>query len=131
MVYLSHFYGSNLWNLFDIDNIYIAWNKVVRNVFSLPYRTHRYLLEPFSGFKHLFSLLTNSFLKFYERLYNSDKSVIKKLRVAQDCEKNGVKYFPIDENKLWRVNFLKDLLYSDDFLAENELKDTINYVACN
>ena len=33
MVYLSHFYGSNLWNLFDIENIYTAWNKIVRIVF--------------------------------------------------------------------------------------------------
>ena len=156
MVYLSHFYGSNLWNLFDIDNIYIAWNKVIRIVFNLPYQTHRYLLEPFSGFKHLFSLLTNRFLKFYETLYYSDKAIIQNLRFFQendcrstftinirnicrrnnvdnifDCEKNGVKYFPIDENELCRVNFLKDLLDSDDFLTENELKDIINHVACN
>ena len=156
MVYLSHFYGSNLWNLFDIDNIYIAWNKVIRIVFNLPYQTHRYLLEPFSGFKHLFSLLTNRFLKFYETLYYSDKAIIQNLRFFQendcrstftinirnicrrnnvdnifDCEKNGVKYFPIDENEIWRVNFLKDLLDSNDFLTENELKDIINHVACN
>ena len=59
MIYLSHFYGSNLWNLFDIDNIFIAWNKVVRIVNNLPYRAHRYLLEPFSGFTHVFTFLTN------------------------------------------------------------------------
>ena len=48
-----------------------------------------------------------------------------------DCEENGVKYFPIDENELWRVNFLKDLCDCNEFLTENELKDIINYVACN
>ena len=37
-VYLSHIYGSNLWNLFDIDNIYIAWNnKVIRIVSNVLY----------------------------------------------------------------------------------------------
>ena len=52
MVYLSHFYGSNLWNLFDIENICTTWNKIVRIVFNLPNCTHRYLLEPYSGFTH-------------------------------------------------------------------------------
>ena len=73
MVYMSHFYGSNLWNLFDLDNIYVAWNKILRIVFNLPYCTHRYLLEPYSGFSHLFTMLTNRFLKFYETLYLSEK----------------------------------------------------------
>ena len=36
VIYISHFYGSNLWNLFDMDDVCIAWNNVVRNVFSLP-----------------------------------------------------------------------------------------------
>ena len=156
-VYMSHFYGSNLWNLFDIDNIYIAWNKVIRIVFNLPYRTHRYLLEPYSGFTHLFSLLTNRFLKFYETLFYSDKNVIRNLRIIQendcrstfginirnicmrnntenifDCQKFGVKYFPIDNNDLWRVNFLKDLCESNNsFLSEDELNDIIEFVACN
>ena len=46
MIYNSHFYGSNLWNLFAIDDVYIAWNNVVRMVFDLPRSTHRCLLEP-------------------------------------------------------------------------------------
>ena len=123
---------------------------------NLPHQTHRYLLEPFSGFRHLFSLLTNRFLKFYATIYHSDKAIIQNLRLIQesdcrstfainirnicrsnnvnnifDCKKNGVKYFPIDENELWRVNFLKDLCDCNEFLTENELKDIINYVACN
>ena len=72
-VYLSHFYGSNLWNLFNIDNVFVAWNKIMRIVFNLPYCTHRYLLEPFSGVTHLQTMLTNRLLKFYETLYLSEK----------------------------------------------------------
>ena len=44
LIYNSHFYGSNLWNLFDINDVYIAWNNVLRMVFGLPRCTHRYLL---------------------------------------------------------------------------------------
>ena len=86
-VYLSHFYGSNLWNLFNIDNVYVAWNKIMRIVFNLPYCTHRYLLEPFSGVTHLQTTLTNRFLKFYETLYLSEKQVISNMRSVQenDC----------------------------------------------
>ena len=134
MVYLSHFYGSNLWNLFSIDDMYTAWNKVIRTVFNLPYCTHRYLLEPLSNFTHLFSLLTNRFIKFYSSLYFSNKKVVSNLRVCQQndcrstfglnisniclandtvdifqCTKNGVKYFPIDEADKWRVYILKEL----------------------
>ena len=53
-----------------------------------------------------------------------------------DCEKFGVKYFPINENELWRVNLLKELFDCKDSLIINgfneiELDDIINYVACS
>ena len=31
-IYLAHFYGSNLWNLFSVDNVYTTWNNVLRYV---------------------------------------------------------------------------------------------------
>ena len=161
MVYMSHFYGSNLWNLFDLDNIYVAWNKILRIVFNLPYCTHRYLLEPYSGFSHLFTMLTNRFLKFYETLYLSEKNVIYNLRICQEndcrstfgqnvrniclknnvdalflCKKNAIKYFPIDDRERWRINVLKDLIarkdnYYVDYFTQRELDDIIIDVACN
>ena len=94
---------------------------------------------------------------FYETSFYSDKNVIRNLRIIQkndcrstfglnirnicmrnntenifDCQKFGVKYFPIDNNDLWRVNFLKDLCESNNsFLSEDELNDIIEFVACN
>ena len=160
-VYLSHFYGSNLWNLFNIDNVYVAWNKIMRIVFNLPYCTHRYLLEPFSGVIHLQTMLTNRFLKFYETLYLSEKQVISNLRLIQendcrstfglnirniclknncnnigDCKKNAIKYCQIDDNEIWRVDFLKELLALKKSpivsgFSKNELDDIIHQVACN
>ena len=161
MIYMSHFYGSNLWNLFAIDSVYIAWNNVIRNVFGLSTRTHRFLIEPYSEFTHLFTLLTNRFLKFYDTLYLCDKDVISNLRKCQEndcrsdfglnirnicqlndtfdirqCCKNSVKYFPVDESEIWRVNFLKDLMDSRSSnqlsdLSSEEIELLIEFVACD
>ena len=158
IVYLSNFYGSNLWNLFDIDAICIAWNKIVRIVFNLPYCTHRYLLEPFSGFTHVFTMLTNRFMKFYNTLYFSSKNVVSNLRLCQEgdcrsnfglniqniclmnetsnifeCKKNSIKYFPIVEEDLWRVDILKELKESlgVEGFSNEELSFMINDIACN
>ena len=146
MLYNSHFYGSNLWNLIDIDGINTAWNKVVRIIFDLPYRTHRYLLEPFSGFHHIYTLLNNRFLKFYSTIFMSNKKVISNLRLCQendcrstfgsnikniclindtlnilDCKKFSVKYFPINETDSWRVGALKELIQSKNFFSIDRL----------
>ena len=160
IIYMSHFYGSNLWNLFDIDNVLVSWNNVIRNVFKLPRRSHRYLIEPLSQFPHVLTLLTNRFLKFYNTLYCSPKSVISNLRMFQEidcrsnfgsninhicqlnntldilqCRRNSVKYFPINENDIWRINMLKELIrYDQEFplhgFTENEINFLIENVAC-
>ena len=82
-VYLCSFYGSNLWNLFNCDSLYVTWNNMIRNVFNLPFRTHRCLIEPVSCTPHLFTRLTNRFMKFYNSIYSSDKCVINNLRCVQ------------------------------------------------
>ena len=110
MVYLSHFYGSNLWNLFNIENVCTAWNKIIRIVFDLPYRTHRYLLEPYSGFTHVLTMLTNRFMKFYSSLYYSSKNVVSNLRRCQenDCRSkfglNTVLVGIMDQRVLWTTS---------------------------
>ena len=135
MIYNSHFYGSNLWNVFDITDVYTAWNNVLRMIFDLPRRTHRCLLEPVTEYRHLFTLLTNRFLKFYGTLFLSSKNIISNLRKIQekdcrsnfgsnirnicrfndtynihDCIRDSVKYFPINVSDNWRVGFLKELI---------------------
>ena len=57
---------------------------MIRNVYNLPMRTHRYLIEPISGTLHLMSMLTNRFIKFYNTLYTSDKSVVNNLCRVQE-----------------------------------------------
>ena len=157
-LYISHFYGSNLWDLFDIDCVYVAWNKIVRIIFDLPPRTHRYLIEPYSGFHHIFTLLINRFMKFYSTIFQSDKKIISNLRLCQEndcrstfgrnirnicirnetltfssCEKFALKYFPMNEKDNWRINALKELkqVGAIEGFSEDEIKEMIEYIACN
>ena len=94
-------------------------------------------------------------------MYLSDKQVVSNLRLCQendcrsifglnirniclqnnnanilDCKKYAVKYFPIPENELWRVNILKELieLKESHFVngfSNDELMYIINNIACN
>ena len=156
IVYMSHFYGSNLWNLFDIENICVAWNNIVRNVFNLPRMSHRYLIEPLSGFPHVMTMLTNRFLKFYDTLYFSPKEVISNLRRLQEndcrssfgsnirnismlnnncdirqCVKNSVKYFPVSVEAAWRIGLLHELLNLDfPGLSFGEIAVLKEFLAC-
>ena len=136
-VYLIDFYGSNLWNFYDkySQKFYTSWNRMIRNVFNLPYNSHRYLIEPISGIPHLKTMIVDRFLKFYNSILNCNKFITRNLANIQskDCrsdfgrninnicrEKNtllfsnvrkgDIKYFPITENDKWRVPILKELL---------------------
>ena len=160
-IYLAHFYGSNLWNLFNVDNVFTTWNSVLRNVFGLPFKTHRYILEPYTELDHLFTKLTNKFINFYKTLRNSSKNVIRTLMLYQEfdcrsnfgintkmickknrtdnifnCKKGGIKYGNIVESDMWRVGMLRELLDAKNFgllpgFADNELDTLINFVSSN
>jgi hypothetical protein len=49
--YCCHMYGSQAWRLYDksVDRIYIAWNKAIRHLCKLPYRTHTKFLPYIVG----------------------------------------------------------------------------------
>ena len=160
-IYLSHFYGNNLWNLFNCDSLYTTWNNVIRNLFNLPRCTHRYLLEPVSETPHLMSMLTNRFIKFYNSLYYSVKPIVKNLRIIQEkdmrstfgmnvynmCKinntndpltlaRNTVEYQPIIDCDLWKVDILKELLNVRKGvlsldISVTDLNDMIYYISCS
>ena len=54
-IYLSSFYGSNLWDLFGegANRLYKSWNIMIRMNFNLPRESHRFLLQPVSQQPHL------------------------------------------------------------------------------
>ena len=139
-IYCSSFYGSNLWDLFsnDVDRLYKSWNVTIRNVFKIPFNTHRYLIETISGSLHPKTMLTSRFVKFSESLTTSSKAEIRYLanvtkndnrtligktlaRIARDVNipkdnltkdivKTKLVYFPVPDLEKWRCEFIMDLL---------------------
>ena len=53
-----------------------------------------------------------------------------------ECKKNSVKYYPINDCELWRVDFLKEILElkssgSNYGFTTQELNELLNYVGCS
>ena len=135
-IYMSDFYGSNLWNLFYMtDSLFTEWNKCVRFVFRLPFLTHNYLIEPLSESFHLKTMLISRFVKFFTSLQNNIKPSIQNLvsiqandvrsdfgsnisHILSKCPNNDISNFnkrdfsyqSITNDDLWRVNVIKELM---------------------
>ena len=83
-IYGTSFYGSCLWDLYsqEVDRIYKSWNVTVRNVFDLPWSTHRYFIENVSGCAHPKTQLSSRYVKFVGSLTSSEKTSVRYLRVS-------------------------------------------------
>ena len=134
---------------------------MIRFVFKLPSKTHRYLLEPISGTSHLVTKLTNRFMKFYSSLCNNNKAIVRNLKYIQECDNrsefganvqsiyklnnvynmssvkpDSILYHPIPDNEKWRLPILKEII---DILNMNlyvdfddtDVKFLLNFIACS
>ena len=97
------------------------------------------------------TMLTNRFIKFYNSLYTSDKSVINNLRCIQEFDmrstfgsnimhlcltegnfnplfmcKNTLKYKELPNNELWRVDLVKEIVMIRKKLSQSNLDFNIN-----
>ena len=54
-IYNCHFSGSQVWNLFSQGALSLegTYNRSVKVMAKLPYQTHRYMIEPISGTRHM------------------------------------------------------------------------------
>lgn len=71
----TSFYGSEVLYLNNLDKVCTletAWNKIIRRVYRLPYRTHRYLIPFLSGSPYLKFLLARRILNFSIAFKNSN-----------------------------------------------------------
>ena len=84
-IYLSSFYGSNLWDLYGdkCQKLYSSWNIMVKMFFDLPRNTHRNLIEAVSSTSHLKIKLIKRFKKFFHTLDKCDKPHLKYLHNIQ------------------------------------------------
>ena len=138
-IYVTSFYGSSLWDLYspEVTRIFSSWNVTVRNVFNLPWTTHRYLIEGVSGCVHPKTMLCSRLVKFLEGISSCSKSSVRYLAslviddrrtltgrtlssIARDCNvirdsltsdvaRTLVYCAPTPEEQ-WRVPLLKELV---------------------
>ena len=77
--YCMSLYGCELWNYNSryINDIYVAWRKVIRKLFKLPYRTHNYLV---CGIVECIAVkLDRRLTKFVDSMINSKNSTVREL----------------------------------------------------
>ena len=74
--YCSSHYGSVLWELNGkgFSSFCISWNKGVRRVIGIPYKTHTALLGPIIDSCHVYIVLVKRFCKFVDSMLTSDQS---------------------------------------------------------
>ena len=136
-IYLSSFYGSNLWDLYSdyADRLYKSWNVMVRMFFNIPRDTHRNLIAPISSTSHLKIKLVKRFIKFYQSIEKCDKPHLKYLlskqkndvrsvfgrNVRNNYDEAGtdnislvnldnIHYEPLPNEDYWRIPLVKELL---------------------
>lgn len=139
-VYATSFYGSSLWNLFskEVTRIFSSWNVTVRNVFNLPWDTHRYLIETVSKSTHPKVMMCSRYMKFMESMGGTCKkrsvrylaALVKDDRrtltgrtissIASDCDvvrssltpmkTKDMKYKTAPLEEQWRLPILRELL---------------------
>ena len=157
-IYTTSFYGSNLWDLYSssVDRIYKSWNVTIRNVFNLPWRTHRYWIEILSGCSHPKILLLSRYVKFVKSMTSSLKPAVRFLsslcqddrrtvlgrtlaNISLECDaavamltpklvRTCQVYHPIPDDQKWRVPLLMELLgaRSSYFKIEHLTSDEVS-----
>ena len=80
-IYNSSWYGSVLWDLFCPGAVKLesSWNRSVKITLDLPHNTHRGLIEPLSGRKHMKRVLLKRFLQFVDKIKTSKKPLLRLL----------------------------------------------------
>ena len=134
-IYNSHYSGSPLWNLFGSGAMRIesSYNRSVKIMLGLPYATHRCLIQPLTGEKHIKIVLISRCLGFTEKIASSKKKGVKMLLETakkdgqnyrnimllvnktsveevkkEDAEK--IYYFPTNETDTWKVNANQEII---------------------
>ena len=138
-IFNCHFTGSPLWDLFsrEAEMLFNTWNRSVRLMCDISFRTHRYFIEPLAG-RHLKITLMKRFLGFIQQIERSPKMLpnlllqtIRKdarsttgsnlrnillLTQKHDSAKlvpsdiSELEYVPIDEENKWKINMVNELI---------------------
>ena len=143
-VYNGHHYGAVLWDLYDkeAEKIFNAWNVSIRRMLRVDRKTHRFLIEPLSGTKHVKRSIFKAFMSFVKKLQFSPKQVVRDVfllikedcrsttgsnirNIYLDCAVDQVRpfakvdiekkdFFPAPADSAWRVPLIRDLINMRD-----------------
>ena len=85
--YCCSFYGSQLWDLNSIGfhSCCVQWNKAVRRILNLPYRSHTWLLGPMVGQAHISAQLAVKTLRFINSIVTSSNSIVSYFGIIAKC----------------------------------------------
>ena len=88
-IFNTHFYGSQLWDLFSVEAIRLekTWNISQRIMLGIPRNKHRFFIEPLTEIQHIKFSLLKRFVNFVNSIESSKKSVMRNMLkiVTQDC----------------------------------------------
>ena len=113
---------------------------------DLPYATHRSLIEPLTGEKHVKKILLSRFLGFMEKIEKSGKKALRMLKDTSmkdvrsvtgsnyrsimllvgksfvsevtKADADRVEYFPIGDNEKWKVGSIQEIINIKNGLME-------------
>ena len=139
-IYNCHYLGGQLWNIFgqDAQRFISTFNKSIKISSGLPLATHRYLLEPISGQRHMSTQLIRNFINFIDKIRNSSKKTLRAIYDVSSTNINTVtgsnlrhillmtkfgnveelttraiqdiRYREIEEDNHWRVPLIVDIV---------------------
>lgn len=139
-IYNNSWFGSVIWDLFCPAAVKLesSWNRSMKITLDLPYSTHRGLIEPLSGKKHLKRVLLKRFLQMINKIRSSSKMILKTLLTAIEKDTRSTtgknlrgmmlltdklsifditpedadhfSYFPRPEEDLWKTEVIQCLL---------------------
>jgi hypothetical protein len=83
-MYCCPLYGVLCSSLSDnnMGGLYVAWNKVIRKIVRLPYRTHTALLPQIIGSPHIKFSIYGRFLKFAHHNINSKNPLVRSMSAS-------------------------------------------------
>ena len=162
-IYNSHYTGSNLWDLFsrEFDMICNTYSLSIKLMYNLPRSTHNYIIEPITESQHVKFIMMKRFVKFTEKIRQSNKVALRSLyrairkntlsvtgsnlrnimiltgRASIDSllpsDLDNIAFSPVPANEEYRISFLRELidLKNGDCVVPGFTVDEYNEIICH
>ena len=98
LVYNGHYTGSQLWIMGcrEYDKVLSTYNRSEKIMYDLPWATHRSLIEPLTGTKHVCRMLVKRYLRDWE--VREDKSEAAPKSCQEWCQDSDWSPFEVNHD---------------------------------